>query len=566
LINRILLSGLFVLAFIIILNNNIPQAQATTVTWDGEGLTDNWSDADNWSTNSIPSQVDDIIIDSNNGVSSVIHLDIDYQPSGTITINSGDTLVIDSGKKVINFGTITNDGTFIVDGLFRNSGAIINQPSGNFEVKGVSTNRATGSITNFGTFTISTGSIINAGGTITNHNTMNIDGGIHNFVSGLIDNRGDIFNGGSIINVSEMIVNSGTINNEISGVILNGALIKNHMGTITNYGEITNSDTIQSFCGYISNEGTITNILVGDPPAGIQNWGGTIDNGGIIENKGNLMNLLAWDGCVGPRAGMFTNDGTINNDGIIENKGAGTIINTGTINNFVEIWNMETGTLNNLGTIINCPGEIHDFGIFTGNLITGTCNDTDGDGIEDRIDVEPNTFSDEFDDGTSFGRISRGDQIITIIVDPSGGIRVEADSSGGLTRATLTMCGFPFFLYLNAGDAIEVLCFSVTVNQITGTTDIILISNDGTIVETSLNEGNSLTYEPSTATLTASQSNTETVMVDIDGEMVSIHSGNTIVVPEFDAVVLVVLASAIAGIIIINKTSSDFKKLIQNYV
>ena len=40
----------------------------TVIGWDGGGITDNWSDADNWSINALPTSADDVEFDVRTGL------------------------------------------------------------------------------------------------------------------------------------------------------------------------------------------------------------------------------------------------------------------------------------------------------------------------------------------------------------------------------------------------------------------------------------------------------------------------------------------------------------------
>lgn len=94
-----------------------------TVTWDGEGDGINWSDSRNWSGD--PSSARNIIIDGDSAVDSVVHLDINFQLSGTLTIDQGDKLVIDEGKTLTNNNIINVDGKIELERSFLvNNGSI----------------------------------------------------------------------------------------------------------------------------------------------------------------------------------------------------------------------------------------------------------------------------------------------------------------------------------------------------------------------------------------------------------------------------------------------------------
>ena len=80
------------------------------VTWDGEAGTLNWSDANNWSNNALPTSVDDVSIDivGTNTVTS----------TGTVTIKSrtsNETVAVTAGTLTVQ-GNTSGTGTLRVGG------------------------------------------------------------------------------------------------------------------------------------------------------------------------------------------------------------------------------------------------------------------------------------------------------------------------------------------------------------------------------------------------------------------------------------------------------------------
>jgi hypothetical protein len=72
---------------------------------------------------------------------------------------------------------------------------------------------------------------------------------------------------------------------------------------------------------------------------------------------------------------------------------------------------------------------------------------------------------------------------------------------------------------LTAGDAIDVTCESVTVGVVSGTVEILFVTPGGETASASLTAGTSLSCEPTTFTLVAPVTNTETTMttaVDVE--------------------------------------------------
>jgi len=165
-----------------------------------------------------------------------------------LTIESGDTLQIDSTKALVNSGMITNAGDVVNNGFMTGTGQFINN--------------AGGTITNNNTFNPGSGSSIVNSGTIINNpqgDGMDIFGSVSN--SGKINNLGSfsttssISNTGDIANsqflsTSNVLDNHGTITN--SGTLhLFPTGILNNYGTLTNNNSITNDGTLNNYCGTI---------------------------------------------------------------------------------------------------------------------------------------------------------------------------------------------------------------------------------------------------------------------------------------------------------------------------
>jgi hypothetical protein len=117
-LNKVSFLVLFALSLSVFLGSNQEaQAISLTVSWDGGAGTSNWNDPLNWDTNVVPDSDDDITIDSD----SIVFLNVNHSIiSGSLTIGTGDTLQILSGRVLSNFGTITNSGTI------KNFGTITN--------------------------------------------------------------------------------------------------------------------------------------------------------------------------------------------------------------------------------------------------------------------------------------------------------------------------------------------------------------------------------------------------------------------------------------------------------
>ncbi len=137
--------ALFIGLFLFVSHN----VQAATLTWDGGGTTNNWSEAANWSGNSIPLDFDDVIFNSTSTKNVVI--DVAISPL-QFNMNAGYTGTISQGSSNVNVGDIFSqaDGVFIggsgtIDlDDFTLSGGTFTASSGNTYVDGSFTVSGTG--------------------------------------------------------------------------------------------------------------------------------------------------------------------------------------------------------------------------------------------------------------------------------------------------------------------------------------------------------------------------------------------------------------------------------------
>ena len=162
---------------------------------------------------------------------------------------------------------------------------------------------------------------------------------------------------------------------------------------------------------------------------------------------------------------------------------------------------------------------------------TPAFTDDDLDGIEDSIDDAP-TFSNAFTDSNTpvatTGTITdRGDQRLAVTDAPNpGGVLITA--SCGTEPAIISVCGGSATFTLNDGNEVLVTCGSVTIENISGpAVDITFIATDGSQAITSVVSGDSLTFEPTTFTITAPETNKAPTVVSVDGEVFTIEPGES---------------------------------------
>jgi hypothetical protein len=163
--------------------------------------------------------------------------------------------------------------------------------------------------------------------------------------------------------------------------------------------------------------------------------------------------------------------------------------------------------------------------------------DTDSDGIFNEIDLQPAMFSNDFDDfslagGASEGSIvTRGDQDLTITEEANPvGVRVNADitpNPPGITPAIVEFCSAMSSIIFDPGDESIVTCSSVTVTVISGPLSITFFGSDGTEATTSLNEGNTITFNQDDFSFTAPATNIGIVTINVGGIQIMIDPGET---------------------------------------
>ncbi len=134
-------------------------------TWDGEGTTNNWSEAANWTCDLVPLSTDDVFFDGTSTKDATININVTAQ---VFRMNAGYTGTITQGSSNLTvIGGITQSaGTFI-----GGSGTIVSSPG---------TLTLNGGVFNAGNSTIQTGGAV----TVTAASTFNADSGTVTFEVG----------------------------------------------------------------------------------------------------------------------------------------------------------------------------------------------------------------------------------------------------------------------------------------------------------------------------------------------------------------------------------------------
>jgi hypothetical protein len=280
------------------------------------------------------------------------------------TLDSGNTLKVDSGINLINTGSINNLGIITSFGTITNSGNVTNS--------GTLTNN--GTLTNAGQ-TNSTNYIDTASAVINNTGTINLNGRTIN-EAGTMDNYGNMTNTGNFTNAGIINQYSNYITNDLGGTLTNKPLtITVQTGSGTGY---TVTYDLQSTSYDASDTANSVRFIDSGVPAYAYNApifpvsttttdvvdAGTINiNGGKITNLGSITN---------PRF-INVNSGTLDNNGTITNTDLIQLLQGATLNNYGSVANSDSIT--NDGTINNDCTSVFNGGV-TGNQPVTLCDTT----------------------------------------------------------------------------------------------------------------------------------------------------------------------------------------------
>ncbi len=369
----------------------------TTSSWNGG--TGNWSVTSDWSPAGVPNNIGTTTFNVNIvAPNSVVSMDIlnatidnlTLASANSLTINSGNSLTLISGTSA-NYGTIANNGGFLLGENFNPSSPTFNNYSTIINANEFGNEIGLSTINNYGTISGPGGLINSPGGTFNNYGTS-FSGNFSNFgiatnygtlsISGQSGNQGTLTDYGTLSNAGTLIsvtgsaqitvaatgtlYNTGTLQNESlftnAGTIYNapGALITNAdllSGHIENTGTIINAGSIINYIIW-QGSGTIANLSGGSLTNYFNLSVNTLNNAGTVTNNGTFSpNNFS--------AGTITNSGNITNEGASALFSAGTIISSGKINNtlgatFGAGTFINTGVVNNQGTMDS--GSFTNFG------------------------------------------------------------------------------------------------------------------------------------------------------------------------------------------------------------
>jgi hypothetical protein len=163
--------------------------------------------------------------------------------------------------------------------------------------------------------------------------------------------------------------------------------------------------------------------------------------------------------------------------------------------------------------------------------------DTDGDGIQDAVDVLPAEFSNDYSDElnplneiSSGAILERGDQNLSIIDEPTKGVLIDTNSTdvaGNPLPAIINHCSNSANTYFDENERAIVTCGSVTIEVLKGTISTEFINNkrDATA---DIRTGEILSYNKQT--LRIYNLGTEWAEVKLDGVTKNIKPGGFIII------------------------------------
>ena len=165
-----------------------------TITWDGGGATNNWSDQDNWSSNTVPGFGDSVVFDGTSTKDSLVDLDLTIL---TLSINSGYTGTISSGTANLTVRSASTQA----DGAFTGGSGNITFEASFTQSGGTFTGSS--STVQFGNvFTVSGGTFTASSGNTNFNTSFNVSGtGVFEHNNGTVRFIGG---GGSAFNVNNI--------------------------------------------------------------------------------------------------------------------------------------------------------------------------------------------------------------------------------------------------------------------------------------------------------------------------------------------------------------------------
>ncbi len=252
---------------------------------------------------------------------------------GTITAATGSTVLLINGVSITG-GTLTTSGTGLVENGSGSSAYLTNVTNkGTYDITTSSDTVISGTITNNGTINLTStsygsGLSVSTSATLAGTGAVVLQGG-SNWVGGatgaILTNEETIEGVGNVGNAQLALVNSGTMNANVSGNTL--TLQPGAASTNTGMLEATNGGTLQFNGGSWTNTGGTITAATGSTVLlinGVSITGGTLTTSGtgVVENGGESVAYLT----------NVTNNGTYDITTSSNTVISGTITNNGTIN------------------------------------------------------------------------------------------------------------------------------------------------------------------------------------------------------------------------------------------
>lgn len=292
---------------------------AANRTWDGGGVTNNWSEAANWSDNTVPAS-DTAIFDGTSTKNCLIDIDLPTTEFLSINLNSGYI-----GTVSIAPGVNTNfrAGGVFASGIFTASGGTVSFPQNIVSITGGTFNAGSGT-TNIAVLIQSAGAFNGSTGIVTS-NGITINGGTFNSPSGTLEIGGNL-----TINAGTVDLDNGTIS--FVGAT-NNEFVFGSATTVNNFTVNKPAGGGLQFSGTASVTGTLT-LTNGVISAGIINPQNAVNIGATFGDSfatGGTGTLRIQDGA-SPRtitipAGARLPNVTVNDPNVtINTSGSGTIV------------------------------------------------------------------------------------------------------------------------------------------------------------------------------------------------------------------------------------------------
>ena len=221
---RVILRASLVLAIVI----GSPAAFCATVTWDAGGGSGNWSNALNWSGDTLPTSSDDVVIDNTTSFDTVL---LDQNATvKSITVGNGVTFQVQAGWVLTVDGpsvsTVDAGGILQLDGASPLGGSLTG--NGDLTVSGVFHLYGNGTLSGSGALTINNGGDLQIGTAVVgwvmslSRNTTNNSGGKITF---LISSMGDT-------NLNATITNNGILELQSDRAIGGTGILDNNSGGV----------------------------------------------------------------------------------------------------------------------------------------------------------------------------------------------------------------------------------------------------------------------------------------------------------------------------------------------